>query len=59
MGKSFFKCFFPDDYKEGYLDGIVTLLVADSAVCDQKPSQYFVSHQEESMAGHMGVNGVY
>jgi hypothetical protein len=54
MGKSFFKCFFPDDYKEGYLDGIVTLLAADSAVCDQKPS-----HWEESMAEHMGVNGVY
>jgi hypothetical protein len=29
------------------------------AVCDQKTSKFFVSHQEESMAGHVGVNGVY
>jgi hypothetical protein len=25
------------------------------AVCDQKISKFFVSHVEESMAGHMGV----
>jgi hypothetical protein len=29
------------------------------AVCDQKTSKFFVSSGEESMAGHMGVNGVY
>jgi hypothetical protein len=27
--------------------------------CDQKTSIYFVSHREESMAGHVGVNGFY
>jgi hypothetical protein len=27
------------------------------AVCDQKTSKFFVSHQEESMAGHVGVKG--
>jgi hypothetical protein len=29
------------------------------AVCDQKTSRFFVSHQKESMAGHVGVNGIY
>jgi hypothetical protein len=29
------------------------------AVCDQKTSKFFVSHWEESMAGHVGINGVY
>jgi hypothetical protein len=29
------------------------------AVCDQKISKFFVSSGEESMAGHVGVNGVY
>jgi hypothetical protein len=29
------------------------------AVYDQKTSKFFVSHQKESMAGHMGVKGVY
>jgi hypothetical protein len=29
------------------------------AVCDQETSKFFVSHQEESMAGHVGVKGVY
>jgi hypothetical protein len=29
------------------------------AVFDQKTSKFFVSHQEESMAGHVNVNGVY
>jgi hypothetical protein len=29
------------------------------AVCDQKTSKFFVSHQKESMAGHVGVKGVY
>jgi hypothetical protein len=28
-------------------------------VCDQKISKVFVSHLEESIAGHVGVNGVY
>jgi hypothetical protein len=35
------------------------MLVADGRVCDQKISKFFVSHQEESMAGHVGVNRVY
>jgi hypothetical protein len=30
-----------------------------SGVCDQKTSKLFVCHREESMAGHMGVSGVY
>jgi hypothetical protein len=29
------------------------------AVCGQKTSKILVSHCEESMAGHMGVNRVY
>jgi hypothetical protein len=29
------------------------------AVCDQKISKFFVSHLKESMAGHMGISGVY
>jgi hypothetical protein len=28
-------------------------------VCDQKTSKFFVSHQEECMAGHKGINEVY
>jgi hypothetical protein len=31
----------------------------NGAVCDQKTSKFLVSHQEESMAGHVGVRGVY
>jgi hypothetical protein len=27
----------------------------NGGVCDQKISKFFVSHMEESMAGHMGV----
>jgi hypothetical protein len=29
------------------------------AVCDQKTFKFCVSHQEESMERHVGVNGVY
>jgi hypothetical protein len=29
------------------------------AVCDQKTSKFFISHQKESMAGHVGISGVY
>jgi hypothetical protein len=29
------------------------------AVCDQKSSKSFVSHQKESIAGHVGIKGVY
>jgi hypothetical protein len=29
------------------------------AVCDQKTSKFFVSHQKESMAGHVNVKGGY
>jgi hypothetical protein len=28
-------------------------------VCDQKTSKFFVTHQKESMAGHVGVKGGY
>jgi hypothetical protein len=35
------------------------LLVSDDRVCDQKASKFFVSHVEESMAGHVDVKGVY
>jgi hypothetical protein len=28
-------------------------------VCDQKASKFFVYFGEESIAGHVGVNGVY
>jgi hypothetical protein len=30
-----------------------------SIVCDQETSKFFVSHWDESMAGHVGVKGVY
>jgi hypothetical protein len=30
---------------------------SSSSVCDQT-SKFFVSHQEESMAGHMDIKGV-
>jgi hypothetical protein len=29
------------------------------AICDQKNSKFVISHQQEFMAGHMGVKGVY
>jgi hypothetical protein len=29
------------------------------AVCDQESSKFFVSHQKESMAGQVGIKGVY
>jgi hypothetical protein len=29
------------------------------AVCDQKNSKFFISHQKEFMAGHVSVKGVY
>jgi hypothetical protein len=38
--------------QNGHVDG-------NGAVCDQKIPKFFVSHQEESMTGHVGVNGVY
>jgi hypothetical protein len=34
-------------------------LKGNDAVCDQKISKFFVSHVEESMAGHIGINDVY
>jgi hypothetical protein len=34
-------------------------VVGGGGVCDLKTSKFFVSHMEESMAGHMGVNGIY
>jgi hypothetical protein len=30
-----------------------------ASVCDLKTSKFFVSLGEESMAGHVGVNGIY
>jgi hypothetical protein len=29
------------------------------AVCGQKTSKFFVSHREESIAGHVGIKGIY
>jgi hypothetical protein len=29
------------------------------AVCDQKIYKFFVSQRKDSMAGHMGIKGVY
>jgi hypothetical protein len=43
----------------GYYYFCSTGVNGTSAVCDQKISKFFESHWEESMAGHMGVNGVY
>jgi hypothetical protein len=40
----------------GWLPHIVN---GASEVCDQKTFKFFVSHQEESMGGHMGTKGVY
>jgi hypothetical protein len=30
-----------------------------SVVCDQKTSIFFISHWEQSMAGHIGINEVF
>jgi hypothetical protein len=38
---------------------VLSFVNGAEAVCDQKTSKFFVSHWEESMAGHMGVKGVY
>jgi hypothetical protein len=35
------------------------LVNGNGAVCDQKISKFFVAHEEESMIGHVDVNGVY
>jgi hypothetical protein len=35
------------------------MLMGAAAVCDQKTSKIFVSHNEEFMAGHVGVKAVY
>jgi hypothetical protein len=32
---------------------------AAGAVCDQKNSKFFISHQKEFKAGHMHVKGAY
>jgi hypothetical protein len=37
------------------MDGSVN---GNSAVCDQKISKFFVSHWEESIAGHVGVKSL-
>jgi hypothetical protein len=34
-------------------------IVSRGGVCDQKTSKFFGSNQEEAMAGHVGVNGIY
>jgi hypothetical protein len=34
-------------------------VVVLTAICDQKTSKFFVSHWEESMAGHVGVKEVH
>jgi hypothetical protein len=44
------------NYAYAYCDKIFD---STSAVCDQKTSKFFVSHIEESIAGHVGVSGVY
>jgi hypothetical protein len=41
------------------LAGFTKNVNGTGAVCDQKISKFFVSHWEESMAGHMGINGDY
>jgi hypothetical protein len=32
---------------------------SSSALSEQKTSKFFVSHWEESIAGLMGINGIY
>jgi hypothetical protein len=41
------------------LTGFVKNVNCTSAVCDQKTSKFFVSHQKESMAGHVDAKGIY
>jgi hypothetical protein len=45
-------------YKKIFTRLFVAVLAATGAVCDQKTSKFFVSHQEESMAGYVFGNGV-
>jgi hypothetical protein len=42
-----------------YLAGFAKNINSTGAVCGQKTSKFFISHCEESMAGHEGVSGVY
>jgi hypothetical protein len=37
----------------------VLIVNSNGVVSGQKSSKFFVLHVEESMAGHVGVNGVY
>jgi hypothetical protein len=39
--------------------GNTRAIVVMGGVCDQKTSKFFVSYQGESMAGHVGIKGVY
>jgi hypothetical protein len=41
------------------LAGITKNVNRAGAVCGQKTSKFFVSHQKESMAGHVGLKRVY
>jgi hypothetical protein len=46
----------------GFLKGgLCTLTIGNGngAICDQKIFKFFVSHVEESVAGHVDANGVY
>jgi hypothetical protein len=43
-------------YTHTRLPGIANCI---GAVCNQKTSKFFVSHWEESMAGHVGVKEVH
>jgi hypothetical protein len=46
-------------WAKSFLGSISPTVNSADAVCDQKPFKFFVSHWEESMAGHMGVKGIY
>jgi hypothetical protein len=41
------------------LVGFANDVKSTGAVCDQKSSKFFVSSREESITGHMGLNGVF
>jgi hypothetical protein len=36
-----------------------SIVASRGGVCEQKTSKFFVSHGEESITGHVGVNRVY
>jgi hypothetical protein len=45
--------------KKGWGCGSSGSVKGAGSVCDQKTPKFFEQYWEDSMAGHMGVNGIY